>query len=171
MVKVDVERFSYDKILHIDDIKLCLGCTPTCSVAMLGLQKNFILSCQSTQEVKMVCTNEICRRCNGKTRKRRRTGRTVQLPDWVVNNPKATYYLSYLGRHTEANFVWGISELCPKSEPFVSRRFFRITVRISTWEGAREGGQRVLNSKVRVATSCQEKISEYSAVMLSLIHI
>ena len=29
-------------------------------------------------------SDEICRRCNGKQQRRRRGGRSVQLPDWFV---------------------------------------------------------------------------------------
>ena len=35
-----------------------------------------------------VMSDEICRRCNGKQQSRRRGGRSVQLPDWVMNKIK-----------------------------------------------------------------------------------
>ena len=32
-----------------------------------------------------VMSDEICRRCNGKQQRRRRGGRSVHLPDWVIS--------------------------------------------------------------------------------------
>ena len=65
---------------------------------------------------------------------RTRGGRSVQLPDWDMNNKKATYYCSCLWHQNEVTLVGGISELRPKSEPFVFIRLFRIHGPISTWE-------------------------------------
>ena len=35
-----------------------------------------------------VMSDEICRRCNAKQERKRRGGRGVQLPDWVMNKIK-----------------------------------------------------------------------------------
>ena len=43
---------------------------------------------------KNVVFDEICGRCNGKQQKRRRGGRRVQLPDWVMNKIKRQRYIA-----------------------------------------------------------------------------
>ena len=40
-----------------------------------------------------VMSDEICRRCNGKQR-RRRGGLSVQLPDWVMNKIKRQHIIA-----------------------------------------------------------------------------
>ena len=65
----------------------------------------------------VICFND-CRRCHGTQQRRRHGGQSVELPDWVMNNQKATYHCSYLGHQiNEATFVGGISERRPKREP------------------------------------------------------
>ena len=41
-----------------------------------------------------VMSDEICRRCNGKQHRRRRGGRSVQLPDWVMNKIKRQHVIA-----------------------------------------------------------------------------
>ena len=68
----------------------------------------------------MVYPTRFIRGCNVK-QQRRHGGRSVQLPDRVMNDQKATYYCSYLGHQNEVTFfvVGVISELSPKSEPCI----------------------------------------------------
>ena len=68
---------SYDIIFN------SLNCTPTCSVAMLVLAK-FIVFVAVASRGEDVMPDEICRRFNGKQQYRRRSGRSVQLPDWFM---------------------------------------------------------------------------------------
>ena len=63
-----------------------------------------------------VTSDEICRRCNGKPQIRRRGGRSVQLPDWVMNKIKRQHIITLtwlLGHQNEVTFVGGISKRCP----------------------------------------------------------
>ena len=41
-----------------------------------------------------VMFDEICRRYNAKQQRRRRGGRSVQLPDWVMNKIKRTHIVA-----------------------------------------------------------------------------
>ena len=85
----------------------------------------------------MVYPTRFIRGCNVK-QQRRHGGRSVQLPDRVMNDQKATYYCSYLGHQNEVIFVGENSESHTKSGPFIFMRLFRIRGPISTWEGVRE---------------------------------
>ena len=81
-----------------------------------------------------VISEEICCGCDGK-HQRRHGGRSVQLPDWVMNKIEANILLLLpVGHQNEVTFVGGIYEHRPKSEPFVFNRLFRIRSPISTWE-------------------------------------
>ena len=105
-------------------------------------------------------SDEICRRYNEKQQRRRRGGRRVKLPDWVLNKIKRQHIIALTWvTKNEATFVGGISERRPKSELLVFMRLFRVRGPISTREGGREGGREVLNEEARVAASCQKKIN------------
>ena len=41
-----------------------------------------------------VVSDKICRRCNGTQQRRRRAGRSVQLPDWVMNKIKRQHTIA-----------------------------------------------------------------------------
>ena len=106
-----------------------------------------------------VMSDEICRRNNGMQERSRRGGRSVQLPDLVMNKIKSNILLLLPGHQNEASFVGGISERRPESEPFVFIRVFRIRgpyIFYVRREGGREGGRKVLNEEARVAASCQK---------------
>ena len=50
-----------------------------------------------------VVSDKICRRCNGTQQRRRRAGRSVQLPDWVMNKIKRQHIIALtLGHQNES---------------------------------------------------------------------
>ena len=60
-------------------------------------------------------SDEICRRYNEKQQRRRRGGRRVKLPDWVLNKIKRQHIIALTWvTKNEATFVGGISERRPK---------------------------------------------------------
>ena len=84
--------------------------------------------------------DEICRLCKGK-QQRRRDGRSVQLPGWVMNKIKSSILLllpqatkmKTLSKGESLNVIQKVSLF------FV--RLFRIRGPIPNWEGEREGGK------------------------------
>ena len=68
----------------------CLNCTSTCSVTPLEVY--VFVAVDETDEDDM--SDEICHRCNGKRRRRRRGGRNVQLPDWVMDKIKRQHIVA-----------------------------------------------------------------------------
>ena len=62
-----------------------LNCTPTCSVAMLVLEK-FMLSGGRWKRWRCYVRRDLSsmQRCNGEQQRKRRGGRSEQLPDWFM---------------------------------------------------------------------------------------
>ena len=59
-----------------------------------------------------VVSDEICRGCNGKQQRRKRAGRSVQLPDWVMNKIKRQHIIA-LTWVTKMKSLSCVSERCP----------------------------------------------------------
>ena len=83
--------FIEDRKLHDGDDYLpvsinSLNCMLTCSVATLVLLEVCVLVAVD-ERGEHVMSNETCR-CYGKQQRRRRGGRSVQLPCWVMNKIK-----------------------------------------------------------------------------------
>ena len=130
-----------------------LICTPTCSLAMLVLQKHF---------------------CGGRRKRWRRyarrdlssTQRKTANEAWrpkcaasrlgLKQDQKAAYYCSYLGHQKEVNFVGGISERRPKSEPFVYLSLWYSWAYI--YLGRREGWRKGVTQ--RGGASCRELLED-----------
>ena len=69
-----------------------LNCAPTCSVVILVLYK-FIILWRSRTEVKMLCPTRLCRRFSRKQQRRRRSGRSLQLPHWFITRHSPTRHV------------------------------------------------------------------------------
>ena len=65
----------------------------------------------------------------------------------------------YPSHQNEVNFVEGISERRSNSERYGLNSLFRICGPISSWEGGRGEGRRVLNEEARVAANGQGRSS------------
>ena len=104
-----------------------------------------------------VVSDEICRRNNGK-QERRRGGRSVQLPDWVVSEIKRHHIAALLTWVTKMkSFSWGESlSVVQKVSLLFLLGSFVFVGPISTREGGREVGREVLREEARVAASCQK---------------
>ena len=92
LVKYPLGKPQETKLLNERVLYYWLGCTATCSVAMLVILGNYVFVTVDGRG-KDVVSDEICGG-NYRKQKRRRGGRSVRLSDWVMNTIKSQQYFS-----------------------------------------------------------------------------